>query len=105
MTWTRACAAADLADEVPLGVVLDQLAVCLVRTGGVVFAVRDECTHESVPLSEGDVQDGSIECWRHGSRFDLATGAVLSLPAVESVAVFPVRVVAGDVLVKLPPRG
>jgi 3-phenylpropionate/trans-cinnamate dioxygenase ferredoxin component len=105
VTWIRACAAADLADEVPLGVVLDQIAVCLVRAGGALFAVRDECTHEAVPLSEGDVQDGTIECWRHGSRFDLATGAVLSLPAVEPVAVFAVRLVAGEVLVEVSPGG
>ena len=105
MTWVRACATADLADEVPIGVVLAQTAVCLVRSGGAVFAVHDECTHEAVPLSEGDVVDGAIECWRHGSRFDLATGAVLSLPAVKPVAVFAVRVVAGEVLVEVPPGG
>ena len=40
--------------------------------------MHDECTHESVPLSEGDVEDGTIEYWRHGSRFDLRTGAVLN---------------------------
>jgi len=51
---------------------------CLVRVDSEVFAVHDECTHESVPLSEGDVEDGTIECWRHGSRFDLRTGAVLN---------------------------
>lgn len=53
----------------------------------------------------GDVQDGTIECWRHGSRFDQATGAVLSLPAVEPVAVFAVRLVAGEVLVEVSPGG
>jgi len=53
----------------------------------------------------GEVQDGTIECWRHGSRFDLATGAVLSLPAVEPVAVFAVRLVAGEVLVEVSPGG
>ncbi len=52
---------------------LGEWPVCLVRTGGVVYALRDECTHESVPLSEGVVVHGTIECWLHGSRFDLAT--------------------------------
>ena len=99
VTWTRACAAADLVENRPLGVVVDEVAVCLVRTGGELFAVHDECTHEAVPLSEGEVDDGVIECWRHGSCFDLRTGAVLNLPAIRPVAVYPVREAADDVLV------
>jgi len=68
-----------------------------------VYALRDECTHESVPLSEGEVADGTIECWLHGSRFELATGRVLSPPATRPVAVFGVRTVDGDVFVRLGP--
>ncbi len=97
MTWRRACPIADLFEDRPLGVVVDQIAVCLVRTGGEVFAMHDECTHEAVPLSEGEVNDGVIECWRHGSCFDLRTGAVLHLPAVLPVAVYPVREAGDDV--------
>jgi 3-phenylpropionate/trans-cinnamate dioxygenase ferredoxin subunit len=99
VTWTRACAAAELVEDRPLGVVVDEVAVCLVRTGGELFAVHDECTHEAVPLSEGEVDDGVIECWRHGSCFDLRTGAVLNLPAIRPVAVYPVREAADAVLV------
>ena len=102
MTWTRACSAGNLAEDTPLGVVVEGIPVCLVRAGGEVFAVHDECTHEAVRLSEGDVVDGVIECWRHGSCFDLRTGAVLSLPAVRPVAVYRVREVAHDVEVDVP---
>jgi 3-phenylpropionate/trans-cinnamate dioxygenase ferredoxin subunit len=66
-----------------------------------VYALRDECTHESVPLSDGDVAGGAIECWKHGSRFDLATGRVLSPPATRPVAVFGVRIDGEDVYVQL----
>ena len=97
MTWTRACLTGELVEDTPLGVVVDGIPVCLVRTGGEVFAVHDECTHEAVRLSEGEVVDGVIECWRHGSCFDLRTGAVLNLPAVRPVAVYPVREVSRDV--------
>lgn len=102
-TWRRACPLRDLDDDKPLGVVVDEVAVCLVRTGGHVYAVHDECTHASVPLSEGEVDEGTIECWLHGSRFDLATGAVLNLPATEPVATYPVRIVGDDVELALPP--
>lgn len=99
MPWVTVCPLAALADAVPLPVHAHGVAVCLVRLGAEVFAVHDECTHESVPLSEGDVEDHTIECWRHGSRFDLRTGAVLNLPAVVPVATYPVRVADGQVQV------
>ena len=35
--------------------------------------------------------DGEIECYLHGSRFDLRTGEPLGLPATEPVAVYPCR--------------
>jgi 3-phenylpropionate/trans-cinnamate dioxygenase ferredoxin subunit len=97
MKWHPACPLADLVDKTPLAVDVAGVAVCVVRVAGDVFAVHDECTHEAVPLSEGDVEDTIIECWRHGSRFDLRTGAVLNPPAVEPVHVYPTRIDAGQI--------
>jgi 3-phenylpropionate/trans-cinnamate dioxygenase ferredoxin component len=101
VTWQRACSAAALVENSPLGVVVDQVALCLVRTRGDVFAVHDECTHESVRLSEGFIDDGVIGCWRHGSCFDLRTGAVLNPPAHRSVVVDPVGEAMDEVQVEL----
>lgn len=99
MNWTVACPLVELTEACPVGVVVDGVEVCLVRLGGQVFAVHDECTHEAVPLSEGDVQGTSIECWRHGSQFDLRTGAVLNPPAVDDVATYRTRIADGQVQV------
>jgi 3-phenylpropionate/trans-cinnamate dioxygenase ferredoxin component len=103
--WMRACSLAEIGEDSPVHVDVGECPVCLVRTGGAVYALRDECTHESVPLSEGEVAGGTIECWLHGSRFDLETGRVLSPPATRPVAVFGVRTGAGDVFVRLEPGG
>ena len=51
--------------------------------------------------SEGDVEDGHIECWLHGSLFDLRTGAPTGLPAVRPVPTYPVTVEGDDVLVQM----
>ena len=59
------------------------------------FAIEDRCSHADVALSEGDVDGCTIECWLHGSAFDLRTGVPLSLPATVPVTVYPARVV-GD---------
>lgn len=103
--WVRACRLDEIGDDSPVHVDIGECPVCLVRDGGAVYALRDECTHQSVPLSEGEVADGTIECWLHGSRFDLATGRVLSPPATRPVAVFGVRADGGDVFVCLEPGG
>jgi 3-phenylpropionate/trans-cinnamate dioxygenase ferredoxin subunit len=80
----------------------DEEAVALIRSDDGVYAVIDVCSHEEFPLSEGWVEDHTIECALHGSRFDLVTGEPDSPPAVRPVQVFPVRVEGEDVLVDLP---
>jgi 3-phenylpropionate/trans-cinnamate dioxygenase ferredoxin subunit len=75
--------------------------VCLIRRGNQVNALRDECTHQAMPLSAGEVlEDGTIECAWHGARFDCATGAVLRGPAEDDVQAYEVSVEGETVLVK-----
>lgn len=69
----------------------------LVRIGEQVFALKDECTHEEFPLSEGWVEDGCVCCAFHGAKFDPQTGEALSLPAYQPVQTFPVRIQNGIV--------
>ena len=99
MTWERACALADIPDGAAVRVEFGDEPVCLVNSEGEVFAIRDVCSHQDVPLSEGDVEGTTVECWLHGSRFDLRTGEPTSLPAYEPVPIYPVRLDGDDVLV------
>lgn len=101
MTFHPVADAGDLAEGFPTKVEVDGTAVCLVRTGGEVYAINDVCSHGQVSLSEGEVDDHAIECWLHGSRFDLRTGDPLSLPATDPVPVYPVKVEDGKVLVDI----
>ncbi len=66
--------------------------VAVFNVGGVYYAIEDICTHDDGPLVEGDVEGFEIECPRHGARFDIRTGQVTQMPAVEPVRWFPVRV-------------
>ncbi len=92
-SYVPVCALADLADLSARAVDVAGEAVCLARVGDRVFAVRDECTHAEVPLSEGTVYaDGSISCWLHGSRFDLRSGEPDEPPAWEPVDTFQTRI-------------
>ena len=103
MTRMRACSLSELPEEGALRVELGGTAVCVARSGGTVYAIGDRCSHADVSLSEGDVEDGAIECWLHGSLFDLATGQPSGLPAVKPVPTYPVTVEGDDVLVQMEP--
>jgi 3-phenylpropionate/trans-cinnamate dioxygenase ferredoxin subunit len=99
VTFERACALSDVPTDEALAVTVGAHDVAVARDGDEVYALQDLCSHASVSLSEGEVADCTVECWLHGSRFDLRTGKPTGLPATEPVATFPVEVRGGDVYV------
>lgn len=99
--WIRAVSLSDLPDEGAIHLDLHGVPLCLARSEGTVHALLDECSHGQVALSEGDVADGVVECWLHGSCFDLVTGVPTGPPAIVPVPVYPVRIVANEVEIAL----
>lgn len=98
-TWVRVASASDC----PLGqltpVTADGIGIVLANVDGRICAVRDECSHEAYPLSDGELDGDEIVCIYHGARFDACTGARRALPAVLPVRSFPVELRDGDVWV------
>jgi 3-phenylpropionate/trans-cinnamate dioxygenase ferredoxin component len=92
MTFVRACALDEVVADKPLAVTVEDVDVAIVRDGDDFYAIRDECSHANIALSEGDLDGCLIECWLHGSTFDLRTGQPTTLPAFEPVPIYPVRV-------------
>lgn len=77
---------------------LDGRPVAVVRDeDGHIHAIDDTCSHANVSLAEGEVDGCTVECWLHGSRFDLWTGRPTSLPAIRPIAVYPVDIHDGAV--------
>jgi len=98
--WTLVCQVDDVAPGTAAQAEVDGRIVALVReTDGTFHAVDDKCSHANVSLSEGEVDGCALECWLHGSRFDLRTGQPSGPPAITPVAVYPVKVEGDDVLV------
>ena len=98
MAFVRACALDEVPGDEAVAVTIGAYDVAIARDGEEVFALQDLCSHAAVALSEGEVADCAIECWLHGSTFDLRTGKPTTLPATEPVATFPVEIrdVAGS---------
>src|SRR5580698_1957736 len=79
----------------------DGLEIGLFNCEGTVYAIEDRCSHDDGPLVEGtlDQANCTIECPRHGSKFDLKTGRPKTLPAYVAVDTFPV--IIDDEMIKL----
>jgi 3-phenylpropionate/trans-cinnamate dioxygenase ferredoxin component len=99
--YVRACAVSDLKDGGAIQVVVGGDEIALVKSEGEVYAIYDCCSHAQVPLSEGEVDGPTLECWLHGSSFDLRTGEPLQMPATVPVPVYPVKIEGDDVLVAI----
>ncbi|QAY70706.1 non-heme iron oxygenase ferredoxin subunit [Xylanimonas protaetiae] len=105
MTAQYACAVTDLGTEEALLVELDgidgaSVPVALIRDAdGEFHAISDICSHGAVSLSDGEVTGCLVECWLHGSQFDVRTGKPVQLPAIKPVPVYPVTIDGEKVLV------
>ena len=79
------------------------IALGVYNLSGEYFALEDRCSHDDGPLCEGDFDcdEGVAICPRHGANIDIRSGRALTLPAVETVQTYPVRVVDGMVKVEV----
>ena len=102
MTRQRVARASDLPVESLTQVEVDGVPICLIHAeDGNFYAIGDICTHEDYSLSEGDLWEMSVECPRHGSRFDVRTGKVTGLPAVIPAKTYPVTIENDEIYVEL----
>ena len=81
--------------------------VAVVRLGDDLYALGDTCSHADFSLAEGEVDpdEGTIECWKHGSLFSLSTGEAETLPATRPVPVYNVGVEADQVWLEIDSPG
>ncbi|MEQ4305665.1 non-heme iron oxygenase ferredoxin subunit [Plantactinospora sp. B6F1] len=100
----RICSTEDVPKGSVISADVDGTEIAVVHAeDGNFYAIYDECSHAAVPLSEGEVDGCTLECWLHGSRFDLRTGEPTGLPATEPVPVYPVEIRDGDIYLSLTP--
>jgi 3-phenylpropionate/trans-cinnamate dioxygenase ferredoxin subunit len=74
--------------------------VVLANVDGTIHAVVDRCSHEDLPLSDGELDGDILVCQYHGARFDVASGAPRGLPAVKPVKTFPVEIREGEIYIR-----
>jgi 3-phenylpropionate/trans-cinnamate dioxygenase ferredoxin subunit len=92
----------ELGNGERLYVQIDERAIVVFNIAGQYFAIADVCSHDEGPLGDGEIEGMEIICPRHGARFDIRSGQVLSLPAIVDIPAYPVRVQDGEIQVGVP---
>lgn len=95
---------ADLANGERRIIEIDGNAIAIFNIAGAYYAIADVCSHDDGPVAEGDLRDYEIECPRHGARFDVRSGKVLTFPAIVDIPAYPVKIEDGEILLGLPPQ-
>ena len=100
-TWVSV---ADL-DECPPGTLLDveagQESIVLANVDGNLYALQNRCSHQDLPLSDGELDGDRLECLYHGARFDVCTGKAVGLPAIKPVPVYDVQIRGQEIYVQI----
>ncbi len=93
----------ELAVDSAVRVDIEGHRLAVVRMDDDLYVIGDRCSHADYSLAEGELDDdeGTIECWKHGSTFDLKTGEPTCLPATKAVPVYAASVVDGIVTVTM----
>ena len=92
----------DVSDGQRLFVEIDDRPIVVFNIAGQFFAIGDVCSHDDGPVGEGEIEGYAVVCPRHGARFDIRTGKVLSLPAFIDIPAYPVRIVDGEIEIGVP---
>jgi len=102
--FVRVCRVDELPERGAAAADINGTVMAIIRTeSGEIHAVDDTCSHANVSLSEGELEGTTLECWLHGSRFDVRTGEPSGPPATAPIDVYPVKVEDGDVYVGTTP--
>ncbi len=99
--YQRVCRASDVPEGGKMVVEVGDRLVALFHVDGKFWAIDALCTHDGGPLAEGELKGHTIACPRHGARFDIRTGRVLSMPATEDTPAREDKVEGDEVLLRI----
>jgi len=91
-TYKKLCNLNDLEENKAFEVEVDGKSILVTKMNGEFYAIENNCTHENLTMTHGQIHNGEIQCPRHGARFDIKTGKATQLPGVMELKTFKVKV-------------
>lgn len=108
MSWTRLATKSQIKKGVPNRITLGNQAFLVVQVNESYYALSDRCPHLGGSLSEGKLEEETIVCPKHGSRFDVKSGQALQGPKilflnfkVKNATHYPLKVEGEDLYIDL----
>jgi 3-phenylpropionate/trans-cinnamate dioxygenase ferredoxin component len=99
--FVRVCKTSDIPDPGKAVFEIDECFVVVFHLDGEFHALDDRCTHDGGPLGEGIIEGFQIICPRHGARFDIRTGAAMTMPAVRGTPCHEVKIEGDELFVRI----
>ena len=75
--------------------------LALFNVGGEYYCIGDICSHDDGPVAEGECDGYAIECPRHGAKFDLRDGSVLTFPAIRGIPSYAVEILDDEITIDI----
>ena len=97
--WVEGPPADEVPPESPTRARMGDHDVLLLRVEDRLFAYRNACPHQGMPLHDGEVRDGTLTCPWHGYCFEVDSGECRNAPQVQ-LEPYPLRVQDGRIWVR-----
>ena len=99
--WIRVADVGDCPPGTLLEVEAGPELIVLANVDGNLYALENRCSHQDLPLSDGELDGDRLECLYHGAEFDVCTGKAMGLPAVKPVETYAVELRGQEIYVRI----
>lgn len=99
--YQNLCKLNDIKENQTIVVEIKERNIMVAKINGEIYAFDNNCTHENIPLTGGQIFNGQIQCPHHGARFDIKTGKATQFPAVMELKTYEIKIENEDVMVAL----
>ena len=93
--WVDVAYSHEISDQECKIIEIENTPIAIFNLSGLFFAIKDQCTHQNLPIADGIVINDTITCPYHDAVFNIKTGAVLAPPACEPLTTYQTRVTEG----------
>lgn len=108
MTYVKVAQTSDFDAEAKKKIILEGKEILITKIDGSYYAIDNSCSHMGGSLYDGKLEGFQVVCPRHGSIFDVRTGAVvqrgklfLAKVKVTDLRGYPVKIEDTDLLIGL----
>ena len=99
--WVKVADVVDCPSGTLFEIEAGQESLVLANVDGDLYALLNRCSHQDLPLSDGELVGDRLECLYHGASFDVCTGRAMALPAIKPVETYPVEVRGQEIFVQI----